>query len=177
MNQVKKYKKITLYLKVITVPLMFVLLIGFLIVILSDDHFGNDDLIAIIVFSLVTIILIGLFIYLDAFRYRIVDNHFGKVTEEDKEIAKDLIVYLDYLYQNEYEFLNHPKFQEYEDSCPVILKQITKGHKVYKGIMEPYFEIQHIISTMNKDEVAKYESYNNYLSRLVELFSRNQSDI
>ena len=177
MDQVKKYKKIIKYFKVVSVPFVIVMLIGFLIVILSDDHFGNDDLIAIIVFSTVTIIFIGLFIYLDAYRYRIVDKYFGKVTEEDKKIAQNLIVDLDDLYRNEYEFLSHPQFHEYEASCLVILKQITKGHKVYKGLMAPYFEIQRIISTMNKDEVMKYELYNSYLLRLVELFSRNQSDI
>lgn len=177
MNPVNKYKKIILYLRTITVPLVIVLLIGFLIIILSDDHFGNDDLIAIIVFASVTVILIGVFIYLDISRYRIVDKYFGKVTEEDKGIAQDLIVRLDDLHRNEYDFLNRPQFQEYEDSCAVILKQIIKGHKVYKGLMELYFEIQQIIVTMNEDEKMKYESYNDYLLRLVELFSRNQSDI
>mgnify|MGYP000933586424 CR=1 FL=1 len=129
MNQVNKYKKIILYFRIITVPFVLVLPFDFLIVILSDNHFDNDDLIAIIVFALVTVVLFGFFIFLDTYRNKIIDKYFGKVIEEDKAIAKDLIVSLDELYQNEYDFLNHPEFQEYEDSCVVILKKIIKDTK------------------------------------------------
>lgn len=176
-KQVERYKKIMFYFRLITVPLAILLLIGMLIVVLRNNDFGTDDLVAIIVFGTFTLLMIGMFTFLDSYRYRIIKKQYGSVSEEDKTIAKDLLLRIDDLYQNEYEFLDHPQFQEYEESCKIILKQLIKGRKVYKGLFEPFVNAQEIINNMEEKEREKYPTYNNYLGKLVEITLRNQSDI
>lgn len=177
MKQINRYKKFKFYVKLITLPTFLVVLIVFLMTIFKNDIFGTDDLVVVTMIIIFTLIVVCMFMFLDIYRYKVIKDQYGLVTKDDRLIAKDLLLKIDDLYDNEYDVLNNRDFQEYEESSKYMLKELIKGRKLYKGLSQIYIKAQETINEMDDKDKNKYPAYSDFLATFVELISRNQSDI
>ncbi|WP_162140243.1 hypothetical protein [Haploplasma axanthum] len=177
MKEIEKYKRRVSLFRKTGVPSLIIVMLLFIIIILRDDAFGLDDIIITSLFFVISVLIIIGFIYFDRYRYKLIDKYYGKVTSKDQELATKLFNQINLINENEYNFLDSPYFQEYEINLKILLRQIMKKHKVYNKLFSLYVGVKEEILKLDDNERNKYDSYNNYLFELVDLFLRNQSEI
>ena len=132
----------------------------------------------ILFYSFVVVALIFMTIF-DIKRYKLLDEVFGKVSDADKEIAKNLLYRVKEVDVGEFRFLNYEdeiRLEHEESQLKICLKQIIKGHKIYFGLVKVYFElfeeIKDKVDSFTPNDMLEYK----YLTELIPLLERNNQN-
>ncbi|MBQ8748920.1 MAG: hypothetical protein IJZ29_00405 [Clostridia bacterium] len=172
----ESFKRRKNIVSIVTVVAEIVVLIGFLAVIFFDFAFGTDDLIVSIIFVVVNITLISIVAFLGNKRKKLIEKHYGKIDREIEIYAETKI--------DDYHFLKDrivvPKegklcYKQFESLLLFGLKEISKGRRVYLGIVK---EIENCFDGLNRLNTVEVETrlYNLFLKSM-ELFKKYSTEI
>jgi len=178
MNEGKKFQKRKVIFQTVCAVISVAILIYFVIVVLNNPIFNTDCIIAVSVFfGTVSIICLGS-ILIERRERKLVEKHFGAVSEEDREKSKDLLGRVDVIRSGDYTFLTDDGFEFCGSKQEVkwikhCLKWLAKGRKIEKNLISVYFDIQKELETSSDRDLESSVKLQSYFSELTELFGRN----
>ncbi len=170
---IKKYQTQFKLFMNIGVIIAFFTFIYFLITILNSNFFSTSVLIACCIYIGYIIIMICTMILLDIKRSKLVKKYYGIVSEEDRALAKKLLMDIYIVEKNEYDFFSLFHF-DIDDLCiQKILKLLIKGKKIHNSLYEPIKTIEQEL--LVNSSIDKYNdlNFNNYIFELTRLIERN----
>ena len=171
-NAIENFKKTDAFYKNASSIAMIGAVLYFIISILMNDTFNLNVIISIIVFVAVAGLLLLFSILLGKKRNRLIEEYYGRVSEEDKQQAIDLLERVGAV-TKAYYYYEGPNVRTIDFTLP--LKQIAGGKKVYVGILEP---IKALAEEMHTDrEKHPDEESNGIIFDIVALIENNTSEI
>ncbi|MCM1289235.1 MAG: hypothetical protein NC132_01055 [Corallococcus sp.] len=176
-NEIRKYKKVLLIYRILMCLLAIASLFYLLIVIFTNPDFNTNYIIALSIFGGFTLLSILSFVIYDMKRYKLIEKYYGKVSTEDMKKSKVLLSKIAILKRGEYSFLDSEQFEYDDKMLKLCLKQISKGHKVYFGLVKICSDIKDEIKKSPEKHSIENQYYNTYISELADLFERNSCDI
>lgn len=106
-------------------------------------------------------------------RNSIVSKYYGKVSDEDREKAKELLRQIHVVEQNEYDFHSIFHFDTEDLSIPLILKDLAKSKKIPIHLYHPIKCIEKEIRNNSESDIYGDKEMNAFVFALVDLLERN----
>ena len=170
--EIEGFKKTDAFYKNFSSVAMVGAVLYFVISILMNDTFNTNVIISLIVFVALAGLLLLFGILLGKKRNQLIEEFYGRVSEEDKQQAIDLLERVSAV-TKAYYYYDGPNVRTIDFSLP--LKQIAGGKKVYVGIFEP---IKALADEMRTDiEKHPDEESNSIVFDIVALVENHLSEI
>lgn len=174
MDKILRYKKAVNIFRIISIPTLIALFVYMIISVCNSQEFSGHALVSTISFFAFIVVEVIFFIIFDAIGFKLIDEFYGKVNENDIEIAKNLLCRIKEIDVGE--FLDYDAKSRLElDSSPlkICLKQIIRGHKIHFDSVKAYFdlfeEIKDKTNLFSEKDMVTYK----YLTELLPLLERN----
>ena len=171
-NAIESFKKIDAFYKNASYIAMIGAVLYFIISILMNDTFNTNVIISLVVFCVVAGVLLVFSILLGKKRNQLIEECYGRVSDEDKQSAIALLERVSAV-TKVYYYYDGPNVRTIDFTLP--LKQIAGGKKVYVGILEP---IKALAEEMHTDrEKHSDQESNGIIFDIVALIENNTSEI
>lgn len=175
--EIKKYVKLRTAFQMICVISGLAILIYSVTVIATRQNFDVYCIVAVSVLGCYILLSLTITCALDKCRKNLVKKYFGEVSAEDIEKSKYLLSKICCAKSGKYDFLQDEHFEFDMNTLKGCLKQISKGYKVFYGLVSVFFDIGKKIEAYPENIKNENSEFNILIFELVDLFGRNTSEI
>lgn len=174
---ISKFKTKFSVVRGFSVNCLMVIFIYFMTTISNTDSFDTSAIIACSVLGGFIIVMMIFFTIYDSRRNKIIKKYYGVVSEEDKQIASQLLDKISIVDHNEYDFYDLFRYDLGSSDIEASLKLLIKGKKIYIDSYEPIKAIEQELLYNNMDNKYNDIEFNEYIFEFVKLLERNLCDL
>lgn len=150
--------------------------IYFLITIINSETFDNATIIACsIYFGSFFLIIIFCLLCIHK-KNMLIKKYYGVVSEDDQQLAKELLEKISIVKNNEYEVYDAVHFNIKDLHITMLLKNLIKGKKVYIALYKPIKIMEQELLNNNTNKQYNDIEFNDYVYKLVDLLEKNLYD-